>query len=127
MTIRRRFTDISGPGVSMQAAKLMDGEAIQRGPTLEHAVGKWIYTGSYILSALKHIIAGKATEHFDIWETDYKEAGEDRGCSKILDQVRENSRQANFESNVLDKQHDDDVGMCEVKKTEEQKTKGRGR
>ena len=82
MIIYRWFTEISGLGLSMQAAKLMNPEPVKKEADLEHAVDKWAECNIkleshgnqfglaplYKVIALKKLMVGRAKEHFDLWE-----------------------------------------------------------
>ena len=133
MVIYRWLTEISGLGLSMQAAKLMNPDPIKKESELEHAVDKWSESnrkleshGSqfglaplYKVIALKKLMVGRAKEHFDLWEAEHKQEP-DCGFAKILDKVRDYSRKAKLESSATDKKNsEDDVEMNSIRKQKE--------
>ena len=116
MIIYRWFTEISGLGLSMQAAKLMNPDPVKREADLENAVDRWADCNRkleahgnqfglaplYKVIALKKLMVGRAKEHFDIWEAEHKQDA-DCGFARILDKVRDYSRKAKLESSASDK------------------------
>ena len=122
MIIYQWFTEISGLGLSMRAAKLMSPDPIKKESDLENAVDKWTESnrkleshGSqfglaplYKVIALKKLMVGRAKEHFDLWEAEHKQDA-DCGFAKILDKIRDYSCNAKLESSAFDKQNNDDA------------------